>query len=114
MMFAGSGALAMKMALICGSAVEFLGAMTMGALVSKTISKGIIDVDQYTETPELFAVAMVAVLIGAAFTTFLATVKGYPISATCAPLATRANSPQRALSFTAALKFADRGKPRRI
>ena len=80
---AGSGALAMKMALALGSTVEFLGAMTMGALVSKTISKGIIDVDQYTQTPVLFAVAMVGVLIGAAFTTFLATVKGYPISATC-------------------------------
>ena len=38
----------MRMALVLGSAVEFAGAMSMGALVSKTISKGMIDVDAYS------------------------------------------------------------------
>ena len=78
----GSGALSMLSALVLGSIFEFAGAMTMGALVSKTISKGVIEPEEYVEEPKLFAVCMVCVLFAAAATTFLATCKGYPISAT--------------------------------
>jgi phosphate/sulfate permease len=65
----------MRQALVYGSLVECIGALTMGALVSKTISKGIIVVDDYKAEPELFATAMVGVLLGASATTFLATVR---------------------------------------
>ena len=55
----------------------------MGALVSKTISKGVIEPEQYAAEPKLFAVCMVCVSFAAAATTFLATWKGYPVSSRC-------------------------------
>merc|ERR1712032_775728 len=46
------------------------------------ITKGMIETAPFQETPNLFALCMVCVLIGAACSTLLATAYGFPISAT--------------------------------
>lgn len=79
---AGAGAMTLKQAVGWGSLFEFIGAITMGQLVSKTISKGVIEPESYTDTPNIFALAMLCVLLGAGSTTLLATAYGFPISAT--------------------------------
>jgi phosphate/sulfate permease len=78
----GAGALTVGQALFLGSVAEALGALTMGSFVSKTISKGVIEPQAYADEPEQFALAMLCVLIGSGAVTLLATVYGFPISAT--------------------------------
>eukprot|EP00163_Fabomonas_tropica_P009802 TRINITY_DN196_c0_g1_i20.p1 TRINITY_DN196_c0_g1~~TRINITY_DN196_c0_g1_i20.p1 ORF type:complete len:634 (-),score=157.41 TRINITY_DN196_c0_g1_i20:283-2160(-) len=78
----GAAALTLRQALLLGACVEALGAMTMGTLVSKTISKGVIEPTEFSDNPDVFAVVMLSVLGGAAITTLIATIFGYPISAT--------------------------------
>ena len=57
-------------------------ALFSGGEVSKTISKGVLDTTPYTGDEQMFAWAMVCVLVGSCLTTLLATIYGYPISAT--------------------------------
>jgi len=78
----GAGALTVEQALGFGSIFEFAGAMLLGSLVSKTISKGVIEPREFANEPEIFAALMFSTVIGAALTTLLATLYGYPISAT--------------------------------
>jgi sodium-dependent phosphate transporter len=78
----GAKALTLRQALISGAVLEFLGAMTMGQFVSKTISKGVLKTEEFEQSSGLFALAMFSVLVAAAITTMIATVYGYPISAT--------------------------------
>lgn len=78
----GASALTLKQAILWGSISEFIGAMTMGQFVSKTISKGVLETSAFEDTPGLFALVMFSVLVAAAVTTMVATVYGYPISAT--------------------------------
>uniref|UniRef100_A0A7S2TEQ5 Phosphate transporter n=1 Tax=Lotharella oceanica TaxID=641309 RepID=A0A7S2TEQ5_9EUKA len=78
----GAGALTVEQALGFGSLFEFAGAMLLGSLVSKTISKGVIEPREFADEPEIFAALMFSTVVGAALTTLLATVYGYPISAT--------------------------------
>ena len=81
----GAGALTLKQALVLGAIFEFFGAVTMGASVAKTISKGVIDPDAYASDCSgtlLFALGMLCVLAGAGVTTLMATMYGLPISAT--------------------------------
>eukprot|EP00472_Partenskyella_glossopodia_P004792 CAMPEP_0197527808 /NCGR_PEP_ID=MMETSP1318-20131121/22835_1 /TAXON_ID=552666 /ORGANISM="Partenskyella glossopodia, Strain RCC365" /LENGTH=489 /DNA_ID=CAMNT_0043082629 /DNA_START=95 /DNA_END=1561 /DNA_ORIENTATION=- len=78
----GAGALSMTQGLVLGSGLEFSGAILLGALVSKTISKGVIEPGEYSDEPGLFAALMFSVVVGSAVTTLLATFYGYPISAT--------------------------------
>eukprot|EP00471_Norrisiella_sphaerica_P002892 CAMPEP_0184479484 /NCGR_PEP_ID=MMETSP0113_2-20130426/1195_1 /TAXON_ID=91329 /ORGANISM="Norrisiella sphaerica, Strain BC52" /LENGTH=440 /DNA_ID=CAMNT_0026857583 /DNA_START=548 /DNA_END=1867 /DNA_ORIENTATION=+ len=78
----GSGALSMQQALGLGCCFEFAGAVILGSLVSKTISKGVIEPNEFSSEPGVFAALMFSVVVGAALTTLLATIYGYPISAT--------------------------------
>jgi len=78
----GAKALTMQQALGFGATFEFAGAMLLGALVSKTISKGVIEPTEFASEPSLFATLMFSVVVGAALTTLLATIYGFPISAT--------------------------------
>merc|ERR1740130_745747 len=59
-----------------------VGCLTMGPFVAKSITKGMIKVEAFEETPELFAFCMMCVLVGTAIVTLLATAYGFPISAT--------------------------------
>jgi len=78
----GAGALTMTQAIVLGCIFEFLGAVTLGSFVSKTISKGVVEPTSYTDTPALFSLCMFSVLWGAGTTTLIATFFGLPISAT--------------------------------
>lgn len=79
----GAGALRVGEAVALGSAFEFLGAATMGQYVSKEISQGILDADDYVGGDQgLYALCLLAVLVAGAVTTLGATFYGLPISAT--------------------------------
>lgn len=78
----GAGALTMRQALGIACVFEVAGALSMGGEVSKTISKGVLNSDAYKDDAGLFAWGMLCVLIGSTVTTLIATVYGYPISAT--------------------------------
>jgi len=78
----GAGAMTMKQALISGSICEFIGALTIGPWVAKSIAGGELHVEKFNAQPELFSLVMLSALLGAGITTLLATVYGYPISAT--------------------------------
>ena len=51
-------------------------------MVAKTISKGVIDPLDYVDFPELYSIAMPAVLAGASVITIISTIYGLPISIT--------------------------------
>lgn len=78
----GAGALTVRQALLTSVVFEVAGAMSMGGEVSKSISKGILKTDAFEGSEPLFAWGMVCVLVGSMGTTLLATIYGYPISAT--------------------------------
>ena len=59
---------------------EFIGAMSMGSGVAKTLTKDIIKPDYYKDEPVLFALCFPGVLMGAAVTCILATLYGIPVS----------------------------------
>ena len=81
----GAGALTLRQAIVYGAAAEFAGAVLLGSSVAKTISKGVINPDEYAadgcEGVLAFAVGMISVLAGTGSTTLLATLYGLPISA---------------------------------
>ena len=81
----GAKALTLKQAIVLGLTAEALGAMTLGSLVAKTISKGVIAPETFEaqgcEGVLKFGVSMVCVLCGTGLTTLLATLYGLPISA---------------------------------
>ena len=78
----GAGAMTLRQCIIFGSIAECVGAMTMGATVAKSISKGVIDPDGYAEDgcqgTLNFGVGMLAVMLGTGSTTLLATFYGAP------------------------------------
>lgn len=81
----GAKALTLRQAIVFGLIAEVLGAMTLGSLVAKTISKGVIAPETFDaqgcEGVLKFGVSMVCVLCGTGLTTLLATLYGLPISA---------------------------------
>ena len=81
----GAKALTLRQAVVFGLIAESLGAMTLGSLVAKTISKGVIAPETFAEQGcegvLKFGVSMVCVLCGTGLTTLMATLYGLPISA---------------------------------
>jgi phosphate/sulfate permease len=81
----GAGALTLRQAIVMGCVAEALGAMTLGSLVAKTISKGVLDPEVFDleGCPGVlkFGVSMFCVLMGTGLVTLLATLYGLPISA---------------------------------
>ncbi|ELU11168.1 hypothetical protein CAPTEDRAFT_119196 [Capitella teleta] len=78
----GAKVLTMKQACILASIFEVLGALLIGARVSDTIRKGIIDVEPYQNNTELLMVGNVAALCGSCVWLFAATLLRLPVSAT--------------------------------
>lgn len=84
----GSGALTLKGAIIVAAIFEFGGAMLVGGSVTKTIRKGIIDIDMLGVDPIIgepamvLAVGMTCCLLAAALWLHLATFFGWPVSTT--------------------------------
>ncbi|CAD5115935.1 DgyrCDS4865 [Dimorphilus gyrociliatus] len=78
----GSGVITLKVACILASIFETLGAVLLGAKVSDTIRKGIIEVTPYQNDTSLFMVGNVAALSGSCLWLLAATLLRMPVSAT--------------------------------
>ncbi|XP_029650446.1 sodium-dependent phosphate transporter 1-A-like isoform X1 [Octopus sinensis] len=78
----GAKVLTLKQACILATIFETLGAILLGARVSDTIRKGIIDVTPYNGTEEVLMMGNVASVTGSCFWLLLATFFRLPVSAT--------------------------------
>lgn len=78
----GSKALTLKQAVIIATVVEFLGCVTMGASVTDTVRKGIIDGAYFKENPEVLMLGMLSALLGAGLWLCLCSILGSPVSTT--------------------------------
>ena len=80
----GSGAISYRQAILLAGIFEFGGAVLVGAHVTETIRKGIIDPNApiFTSEPMLFAIGMASALLAAACWLNLATYFGLPVSTT--------------------------------
>lgn len=78
----GSRALSIKKAIILAGIFEFCGAFFCGSHVTDTVSKGIIDVTMFANSPEQLAFGMFAALLATAMFLHAATFYGMPVSTT--------------------------------
>lgn len=78
----GSGALTLKQAIMVAAVFEFGGALLVGGTVTKTISKGIVDVTAFQGDPLTVAAGMTCCLLAAAIWLHVATTVGWPVSTT--------------------------------
>lgn len=67
-----SGSLTLGQACIVACFTEFLGALLLGSGVADTIKDGIIQIENFSETPEMLMMGMMCALVGS-FTWVLST-----------------------------------------
>ncbi|NVK22207.1 MAG: inorganic phosphate transporter [Kangiellaceae bacterium] len=78
----GAKALTLKQAIIVAAIFEFAGAYLAGGEVTKTIRKGIIDANYFTDVPEFLVFGMMAALLAAGVWLLIASKFGWPVSTT--------------------------------
>lgn len=78
----GSGALTLVKAVFIASILEFSGAYFLGANVSKTLQRGLIDLDFFINDPTLLMIGMCSALLGTSLWLQLASFFGWPVSTT--------------------------------
>jgi phosphate/sulfate permease len=78
----GSRALSMRQAVVLAGILEFAGAVLVGAYVTDTVRKGIVDPTIFAGEPHLLAYGMTAALASAALWLNVATMLGWPVSTT--------------------------------
>ncbi len=78
----GSKAITVKQAIIIAAIFEFAGAYLAGGQVTKTIRKGIVDLDSFAHNPDLLIWGMLASLLAAGTWLLIASLKGWPVSTT--------------------------------
>ncbi|KAG1707599.1 putative phosphate permease [Nymphon striatum] len=78
----GSKSITIKQAIILAAIFEFLGAYLAGGQVTKTIRKGIVDLDAFSSNPDLLIWGMLASLLAAGTWLLIASKKGWPVSTT--------------------------------
>jgi len=78
----GSKAITIKQAIIIAAIFEFLGAYLAGGQVTKTIRKGIVDLNAFEGNPDLLIWGMLAALLAAGTWLLIASSKGWPVSTT--------------------------------
>ena len=78
----GSKALTLKQAIIVAGILEFAGAVLVGAYVTDTVRKGIVDPEIFAVDPTLLVHGMIAALAAAAIWLHLASTLGWPVSTT--------------------------------
>ncbi|XP_059973042.1 sodium-dependent phosphate transporter 1 [Mesoplodon densirostris] len=78
----GSGVVTLKQACILASIFETVGSVLLGAKVSETIRKGLIDVEMYNSTQELLMAGSVSAMFGSAVWQLAASFLKLPISGT--------------------------------
>jgi len=78
----GSKAITIKQAIILAAIFEFSGAYLAGGQVTKTIRKGIVDLNAFEGNPDLLIWGMLAALLAAGTWLLIASSKGWPVSTT--------------------------------
>ena len=78
----GSKAITIKQAIILAAIFEFAGAYLAGGAVTKTIRKGIVDLNAFEGNPDLLIWGMLASLLAAGTWLLIASMKGWPVSTT--------------------------------
>jgi len=78
----GSGSLHLRGAIVVAGVMEFAGAFLAGGHVTKTVRKGMLDMDIVSAQPEVLLYGMLAALAAAATLLVIATYFGLPISTT--------------------------------
>ncbi|CAF0988423.1 unnamed protein product [Brachionus calyciflorus] len=78
----GSKVLTLKQACVLATIFEILGSILIGAKVSGTIRKGIMDPNVFEDCPKELMLGYVSALIGCCVWLILATVLNYPVSGT--------------------------------
>jgi inorganic phosphate transporter, PiT family len=78
----GSGALTLRKAVLVAAIFEFSGAFFVGANVSETVQRGLIDTDLFITEPLILILGMCAALLGTSFWLQIASYFGWPVSTT--------------------------------
>ncbi|XP_021230594.1 sodium-dependent phosphate transporter 1 isoform X1 [Numida meleagris] len=78
----GSGVVTLRQACILASIFETVGSMLLGAKVSETIRKGLIDVEMYNATQKLLMAGSISAMFGSAVWQLVASFLKLPISGT--------------------------------
>lgn len=78
----GSGVVTLRQACILASIFETVGSVLLGAKVSETIRKGLIDVNMYNNTQELLMAGSISAMFGSAVWQLAASFLKLPISGT--------------------------------
>ncbi len=78
----GSKAITIKQAIVLAAIFEFAGAYLAGGQVTKTIRKGIVDLNAFQSNPDLLIWGMLAALLAAGTWLLIASSKGWPVSTT--------------------------------
>jgi PiT family inorganic phosphate transporter len=78
----GSGALTLRRAVIVAAIFEFSGAFFVGANVSETVQRGLIDTDMFITEPIVLILGMCAALLGTGVWLQIASYFGWPVSTT--------------------------------
>lgn len=76
----GSGVVTLKQACILASIFETVGSVLLGAKVSETIRKGLIDVEMYNSTQELLMAGSVSAMFGKFISYIVCLAVGEPLS----------------------------------
>ncbi|OLP20421.1 phosphate permease [Leptolyngbya sp. 'hensonii'] len=76
----GSRAITLRQALFIAGILEFSGAVLFGRNVSRTLATGIVNPALWADSPQLFLVGMLAVLLASGLWLNLATALGLPVS----------------------------------
>lgn len=78
----GSGALTLMRAVILAAILEFCGAFFVGAPVTETMQKGLINTDIFTMQPIILILGMCGALLGTSIWLQIASFCGWPVSTT--------------------------------
>ena len=78
----GSGALTLRKAVILASILEFCGAFFVGANVSQTMQKGLINTEYFLIEPNILILGMCGALLGTGIWLHIASFFGWPVSTT--------------------------------
>ena len=78
----GSGALSVRNAILVAGVLEFAGAVLVGAYVTDTVRKGIVDPRVFSSDPQSLVHGMIAALLSAALWLNLSSHLGWPVSTT--------------------------------
>ncbi|NXP28700.1 S20A1 protein, partial [Scytalopus superciliaris] len=78
----GSGVVTLRQACVLASVFETVGSVLLGAKVSETIRKGLIDVEMYNSTQQLLMAGSISAMFGSAVWQLMASFLKLPISGT--------------------------------